>query len=79
MLKKYKVKYTIDHNGRCGENKEIVIEAHNKEEAEKEFQDYDMDIGGDHEVEYVSSVEETDEPLSANYLSMIFEEERGKL
>ena len=79
MLKKYKVKYTIDHNGRCGENKEIVIEAHSKEEAEIEFQDYDMDIGGDHEVEYVSSVEETDEPLSANYLSMIFEEERGKL
>ena len=37
MLKKYKIKYTLDFGGRSGENKEIVIEAHSKEDAEKEF------------------------------------------
>ena len=79
MLKKYKIKYTLDFGGRSGENKEIVIEAHSKEDAEKEFQDYDETINGDIEVEYVSSVEETKEPLSASYLSMCFEEERGNL
>jgi len=78
-MKKYKVKYTIDFNGRFSENKEIVIEAHNKEEAENGFQYYDMNINGNNEVEYVLSVEETDEPLSANYLSLIFEEGRGRL
>ena len=43
MLKKYKVKYNL-HHYEYSENKEIVIEAHSKEEAEEEFQDYDNEI-----------------------------------
>ena len=37
MLKKYKVKYNLHHYPEYSENKEIVIEAHSKEEAEEEF------------------------------------------
>ena len=44
MLKKYKVKYNLHHYPAYSENKEIVIEAHSKEEAEEEFQDYDNEI-----------------------------------
>ena len=79
MLKKYKVKYNLHHYPTYSENKEIVIEAHSKEEAEEEFQDYDNEIKGNSYVEYVDEVEETDEPLSPSYLNLIFEEERGKL
>ena len=46
MLKKYKVKYNLHHYPAYSENKEIVIEAHSKEEAEEEFQDYDNEIKG---------------------------------
>ena len=77
MLKKYKVKYNLHHYPEYSENKEIVIEAHSKEEAEEEFQDYDNEIQGNSYVEYVDEVEETDEPLSPSYLNLIFEEERN--